>query len=310
MTTSNNVLITGGHGFLGRNTAHYFKSKGFHVYGIGRGSFSSSEKSAAGFTRWLESNITAETLSSFQISFDYIVHCAGGASVAKSFEDPEKDYFDTVSATTELLEYVRRFSSNSRLIYPSSAAVYGEHGKVQLKTSTRPQPSSPYGVNKKAAEDKCIYYRDTYNIDVVIIRFFSIYGPGLKKQLIWDAMNKFHSQDGEIEFWGTGLETRDWLYIDDAVSLIYALCNDTTPPPIINGATGTSAAIKEVLSILGSLFSIPSGQINFIGDNKAGDPSHYLADVTEADSLNWNPAVSLKEGLQQCYNSFIHSVHD
>jgi UDP-glucose 4-epimerase len=299
INASRNILVTGGHGFLGRNLVQYFSKNGFNVYGIGRGYFTETELQSIGLTQWIEADISQYNLEKFEVCFDYILHCAGGASVTTSIDNPAFDFNNTVNATLETLEFIRKKSPSCKLIYPSSAAVYGEHDNSSIAVSSPVNPASPYGFHKRMAEELCISYNKFFDVGITIIRFFSIYGPGLKKQLIWDACNKMQSASESVSFWGTGNETRDWIYISDAVELINACMNTPNCPLIINGGSGAGITIKETLSLLLEILKLDDLEIKFNGQTRSGDPLHYQAELSEHKILNWKPETSLSEGLNQ-----------
>ena len=102
------ILITGVGGFLGRHCAQYFSHKGFEVYGIGHGKYAQKEPDATGLSARYEVSITKENLLEIGLGFTTIIHCAGGSSVAKSFENPVDDYTSNVATTLEILEYIKQ----------------------------------------------------------------------------------------------------------------------------------------------------------------------------------------------------------
>ncbi|MDX2416355.1 MAG: NAD(P)-dependent oxidoreductase [Xanthomonadales bacterium] len=295
------ILITGGCGFLGRHCLLHFSQNGFEVHGIGRGHYGNE---TLPYSSWREAAITTQNLLEIGVGFEAIIHCAGGSSVAMSFDSPSIDYNNTVTTTSETLEYIRLYSPATKLVIPSSAAVYGESGTLRNSVSSPLNPSSPYGVHKKMAEDLCLAYQQFFNVDVSIIRFFSIYGPGLRKQLIWDACQKLYSAKGTVGFWGTGEETRDWLYVSDAVELIDAVISTRNPPKILNGGTGKGTTIQEVLYSLAELMGFSHELICFKGEKKTGDPSHYLADLRETKLLGWRSSIKLGDGLKRYLDWF------
>lgn len=299
-----NVLITGANGFLGRNISLFLHSKGFSVFGIGRGHFSETEKQNLGFKHWITSDISVASIRQFNTNFDYIIHCAGGASVATSINDPVEDFRNTVSATLDVLEFIRIHSPTCKLIYPSSAAVYGEHDDSEISITDALNPASPYGFHKKMAEDLCLSYNKFFMVDISIIRFFSVYGPGIKKQLIWDACNKIKDSSDTALFWGTGQETRDWIYISDAMELIYSVMLIPDSLLIVNGGSGVSTTIENTLKLLAQSLGNEAINITFNGASKTGDPCHYKANIKECSQLNWQPKVTLKEGLTAYINWF------
>lgn len=301
------VLITGGHGFLGRHLAQTFKNLGWKIIGAGRGNWQNNDPYRNYFDSWVEGNVCLELLKTLQIRPELIIHCAGGGAVSYSQSEPHGDFHKTVCSTAAVLEFARLNCPEAKLIYPSSPAVVGSHGLGLIKTTDNMNPVSSYGWHKKLAENLCEQYRNCYGLDVSIIRFFSIYGCGLRKQLLWDACQMFASGRKKIEFWGTGNETRDFIYIDDAVALVVAIVNSAKKNYLINGATGISHSIKNVLFLLRDYLGSDS-DIVFNNFEKKGDPLHYQADVSEHADLNWSAKVSLECGIQKVANWFMKEI--
>ena len=181
------ALVTGGFGFLGRAVARKLKQQGYRVVGVGHGRWANEEALAHGFDVWLTAGVSLSSLATLDEPFDLVVHCAGSGSVGYSQTNPLQDFYRTVQSTAELLEYLRLNESRALLVYPSSAGVYGAKDDRPIKESDTPNPISPYGYHKRIAEDLLASYSRNYGTRVAIVRFFSIYGPGLTKQLLWDA---------------------------------------------------------------------------------------------------------------------------
>lgn len=302
------ALITGGSGFLGRYVSRELHRKGFKVIAIGHGIVSPSFKEKWGIHEWHQKSINLESLKETGEDFDLIVHCAGSGSVGRSFEEPYIDFQRTVECTSSVLEFARLFSKSSRLIYPSSPAVQGIHDSSPFVETDICNPVSPYGTHKKMAEDLCTSYTKHFGIDIVVIRFFSIYGPWLKKQLIWDACNKIVSAEQKVEFWGTGNETRDWIHVEDAAGFIGFLGSMPDPPSIINGASGKSYTIRETLLLLRRVLG-SSVEIEFNMSVRQGDPKFYLANMSRSKSLGWSPSISFEDGLSD-YCSWFKSFRN
>jgi UDP-glucose 4-epimerase len=289
------VLITGGFGFLGRANALRFKGEGWRVVGIGRGRWAPEEASARGFDRWLDAGVSMSSLMTLDERFDLVVHCAGNGSVGYSLSNPLQDFYKTVQGTADLLEYLRVTASQALVIYPSSAGVYGAKDDAPIRESDPPNPISPYGFHKKIAEDLLTSYSRSYGIRVAIIRFFSIYGPGLTKQLLWDASSRLRGS-GPAVFWGTGDETRDWIHCDDAAALVMQVARTHEPFTLINGAGGRRVTVRETLSLLKAALGVDR-PIEFNGVVREGDPRFYFADTSRATALGWRPRVELADGL-------------
>lgn len=292
------ILITGAKGFLGSNLTKHFKSLGYETYGIGHGGFSIEESKHIGLDYWETNDITIEAILRFGQKFDVIIHCGGSGSVSFSVNNPYEDFKKTVDGTLEVLEYIRVHNSNAHLIYPSSPAVQGEHPDIPIKEDYVGKPVSPYGYHKKIAEDLCQSYSEKFNLKISIIRLFSVYGIGLKKQLLWDACNKITNSKKRVEFWGTGEETRDFIHINDVTKLIEKTLLISNKFIILNGGSGTRYTI---LSIIYEIKNGLNKETEVIFNNKIdiGNPSYYWADISRSKSLSWTPKILLKDGIKE-----------
>lgn len=294
------VFITGAAGFLGRYTCRTFANAGWQVYGLGFGYWEQSEYSEWGLTAWLEGEVnTTNLLSLYEQAGtpDVIVHCAGGSSVGFSNIEPGKDFLWTVASLSTVLEFMRLYSPKARMIYPSSAAVYGIQQEKLLSEKLPPQPHSQYGIHKHIAEQLIASYTKNFHIDAIAIRFFSLYGAGLRKQLLWDACQKISNN---FLFGGTGNEIRDFLYITDAASLLLhtATIKNIDDNKIINGGTGIGTSVEQILSLLAKNFNTEISP-KFSGEVRVGDPQHLVADTEKAKLIKWIPKINLDQGLQE-----------
>lgn len=290
------VLVTGAHGFIGRYVARHYFSQKWKVVGIGHGQWSKNEWEEWGLERWHESDVTISSLAALNDTPDVIVHCAGSGSVGFSLEYPVEDFMRTVLTTQAVLEYIRGYSPASKMILPSSAAVYGASVQLPISETSSLNPISPYGVHKKISEEICEMYVAQYGVSVAIIRLFSVYGAGLHKQLLWDACRKL--ENGNNSFYGTGEETRDWVHVEDIASLLYLAHNRADNScPIVNGASGVDVSTREVLALLFKYYGMQEAP-SFIGNRPNGDPQHYKADISLAERWGWKTKVSLDQGIK------------
>lgn len=290
------IIITGAAGFLGTYLARHFNKLGWKVFGIGHGKPNDEDENI--YEAFISADITLENLCKFDIVPDVVVHAAGGSSVALSVQNPLNDFLKTVSSIAHVLEFIRLKAQNAKLVYLSSAAVYGAHSDSKIKLATHKIPVSPYGFHKHLAEELCFSYGKSYDIKFTIVRFFSVYGEGLKKQLLWDTVNKFRGTDQVVEFWGTGEETRDWIYINDAVDLVYTVTESTYDLQLINGAASGRVTVRKVIELVKQVMSAEAW-IRFNHKEKIGDPKYYWADVDVYNQLGWAPKISLSEGISK-----------
>jgi UDP-glucose 4-epimerase len=293
------ILVTGGYGFLGRAVAQRFKREGCRVCGIGRGRWAPEEARRDGFDFWLDAGVAVSSLMTFDEQFDTVIHCAGNGSVGYSVTHPLQDFYKTVQGTVELLEYLRLKGSGALVVYPSSAGVYGAKEDRPIRENDSLNPISPYGYHKRMVENLLELHSRTYGIRAAVIRFFSIYGPGLTKQLLWDACGKLidYKSPEPAVFWGTGEETRDWINSRDAAELIFALSQSTQVYTVLNGASGKRVTVRDTLQLLKNALNSPV-EIAFNGLVREGDPRFYHADISRAEGLGWRPSVSFSDGIR------------
>jgi UDP-glucose 4-epimerase len=291
------ILITGAKGFLGSNASRYFKNLGYQTYGIGHGGLSVEESQKIGLDYWKKDDVSIESILEFNQSFDLIVHCGGSGSVGFSIEYPYDDFKKTVDGTLEVLEYMRLYNKDAHLIYPSSPAVQGEHPNSPIKECYVGKPASPYGYHKKISEDLCQSYSEKYGLKVSVIRLFSVYGEGLKKQLLWDAYKKIQDADSEVLFWGTGEETRDFIHVNDVLSIITKLLKTDSKFVILNGGTGLKYTIKDVVEMIRDLVN-PDVNIGFNKEVNIGNPIYYWADLEKLEKYNFKADIKLEYGIK------------
>ena len=300
------ILITGTYGFLGRFLANKFSKLGAKIYGIGHGELSSKELVDNGISKYICSDLNISTLKETCERPNKIIHCASSASVPYSVFYPKEDFERNVNSTLAVLEFMRLYARDAKLVIPSSAAVYGQKEKIPISVNAKINPVSPYGNSKRISEMLSKFYGNHFKLKISIIRFFSLYGPGLKKQLLWDACKKVVL--GNHTYHGTGLETRDWIYIEDAASLILlALENASVSMPIFNGGTGEAIPIKELLEFLYKELGI-NIKPTFSGVVREGDPLYFEADIKESLELGWKPNTLWRDGVLE-YARWFKSIH-
>lgn len=292
------VVVLGAAGFIGRHAARLFSLRGYTVLGLGHGPWEKGEWELWGLSEWQSADITESSLDLLVGSrkISAIVHCAGSGAVSFSYHNPFDDFTRAVLSTASILEWIRRRGGrNCRFVFLSSAAVYGDQGPINLNEDSPISPISPYGHHKLAAETLCKSYAKSFNIPVSIVRLFSVYGEGLQKQLLWDALNKF--SNGQSTFWGSGEELRDWIHVQDAVELIVASATAVQDDFVIYNGGSHVASIRDVLIELARACksNLP---IIFNGVIDTGNPYSLCADTSLAvRALGWSPMMTLESGI-------------
>ena len=297
------ILITGAHGFIGQHLAGTLAQQGHTVIGLGHGTWPDAEAAGCGVTRWLNGDISSSNLHALQAAHgrpETIFHLAGGASVGAAVAHPREDFFRTVATTVELLEWLRQESPQTRLVAVSSAAVYGAGHEGPIAENAVLRPYSPYGHHKLMMESLCRSYGATYGLKAVVARLFSVYGRGLRKQLLWDLCSKLESGGGSVELGGSGNELRDWTDVRDVVlALAQAAPLAEADTPTLNVGSGVATSVRQIAEHLMAAWSgstAPRG-LAFSGRSRAGDPFSLQADATRLDALGFNWQVPVAQGL-------------
>jgi len=302
------ILITGAKGFLGSYTSKYFKASGYETYGIGHNTFSDLDNKTKEIDYWIKDDVSMKAILEFKKSFDVIIHCAGSGSVNYSFEHTNEDFEKTVDGTLAVLEYMKLYNPKAQLIYPSSPAVQGEHPDKPIKEEYIGKPASPYGYHKKIVEDLCQNYSKEFGLNISIVRLFSVYGNGLKKQLLWDACNKINNAQDQVDFWGTGEETRDFIHISDVMSLFDILLRQKNKYLLINGGNGTRHTVRKVVEMIRNLIG-SKVHINFNNKVNRGNPIYYWADTQKLENYGFNAKKNLNQELKN-YVEWVKSLND
>jgi UDP-glucose 4-epimerase len=294
------VWIVGAKGFLGRHVARRFNADGHRVIGIGRSEWDADQRHLWGVGEWSGVGIEAATLNSLSDQYgrpDLVVHAAGSPSIARSLDDPFADFFDTTASVAQILAFLCRRAPDAPLVLSSSAAVYGTHGPSPIPETSPLLPVSPYGSHKRYAEELCLLAAQRYGLRYAIIRFFSLYGPELRKQILWDLGRRVIGNPPVIELFGTGEETRDYVFIEDAVELI-SVCSAAASREslIVNGGTGSATRIRDLASAVVRVLGRRT-DVQFSGATRSGDPEHYCADTSRADALGFRCCWALERGL-------------
>lgn len=290
------VIVTGAHGFIGRHVACHLSKCGWNVVGIGHGSWVSlNEQQHWGVTVWHSSDISVAALRACSVVPDAIVHCAGSGSVSFSLENPRDDFERSVNTTLNVLEYARVYIPTAMIVTLSSGGVYGEVKHLPIAEDDPLNPISPYGVHKKIVEEICNSFANHFGLSISILRLFSVYGAGLKKQLLWDACNKISR--GEHTFFGTGNELRDWIHVSDVASLVeHAISHPPVTASVYNGAGGMGVSVSDILKLLYAILG-ETAKPSFTGITKPGDPIGYVADINKAKLIEWQPRMFWEQGI-------------
>ncbi len=290
------LLIIGSKGFIGQHLFDQMTQRGNEVWGV---------DVVAEYINPDKYFLIDATNSDFSVVFqngeyDTCINCSGAASVPDSLANPIRDYALNTVNVFKILEAIRKYQPACRFINISSAAVYGNPKVLPVKEAVKLNPLSPYGFHKLQAEQICKEYWIMFHIRTCSLRIFSVYGPGLKKQLFWDLYNKVNSGN-PIFLYGTGNESRDFIYIHDLIEAIALVAeNSDFEADVINIANGKEVFIKDAVSIFFALFD-HNITYAFSGDSRRGDPLNWKADISKLKSYGYDSSIDIQTGLENYY---------
>ncbi|HTY24494.1 MAG TPA: SDR family oxidoreductase [Desulfomonilaceae bacterium] len=269
------LLITGISGFIGCSLGAYFAAKGAHIIGFSRREILSPFASENVKTNYRPAEI-ARLVRRFRP--DVIIHAAGPSSVRDSFKDPAEDFSKSVVLFHSLLEGIRMSGIRPLVIFPSSAAVYGNPASLPVSESAPLKPISPYGYHKVLCEKLAEEYAELYSIPSLVVRLFSVFGTRQKRLLVWELFDQFRNRK-EVVVEGTGNESRDYIHVDDVARLLEKLLSGVKEKYlIVNVAAGRAVSVKELAYLMKEILN--SGKpIVFQGKVRLGDPLKWQADV-------------------------------
>jgi UDP-glucose 4-epimerase len=287
MSTKPNLLLIGINGFIGSHIARLLKHQ-YQITGV------AGQKHPEIHTICVDKNAFEPKLCFKNQSYDFCINAGGSASVGWSIAHPEEDYLLNVVNTEKLLEAILDQNPDCRLIQLSSAAVYGNPEYLPVKEDHPLKPISPYGRHKMQSE-QLLSYSSVKNLN---LRIFSAYGPGLQKQLFWDVLQKT-KKGNEIALFGTGNETRDFIFIDDLVQAVNLVMKKADfDGSSINVASGKSNSISTAVDYLIEHY-YPELIVKYTASQKTGDPLHWEANISKLKSLGFEPTFNLNAGLKE-----------
>ena len=302
------IWITGAAGFIGDAVARCAVSDGYDVWGVDR--LPTHPDSAFVSERCLRGNVDAGALDGLAGRSSLpaaIIHLAGGSAVAPSFAEPAADFAATVGSTVDVLDWVRGRGLRIPVVLASSAAVYGASHKIPISETGIRAPASPYGAHKAMMEDAAFVYSRFFGIDVRVARLFSVYGAGLRKQVLWDLCQRLRLNT-RVVLGGTGREMRDFIHVQDAARAMLRLAQSESPPPVVNVATGLGISIAEVAALVSHSWASVTGNspvITFSNECRPGDPNYLVADVMGSTALGLEPSIPLARGIDEYVRWFL-----
>ena len=302
------ALVTGGAGFIGSHIVDRLLKDGHEVVVLD--DFSTGHRSNLPENNALtvvEGDISNfDTVKQCVAGVDWIFHKAAVASVPRTVNDPIGSTAVNYQGTLHLLEAARH-NNVKRMVFASSAALYGDEPTLPKVESMCPVTLSPYAVDKLASEFACGMYTKLYGVETVCLRYFNVYGPRQDPSSPYSGVisiftDKLKNKEVPTIF-GDGEQTRDFVFVSDVVEAnMKAISSEEGIGEYYNIATGNKITLNDLLKILSDIYEIEFN-VNY-GDVRQGDIKESYAVINKAISkLNWSPTVELSHGLKMLCES-------
>jgi UDP-glucose 4-epimerase len=304
-------LVTGGAGFIGSSIAEALLAKGEGVRVLD--DFSSGRREnlegLSGRIELIEGSILdADAVARAARGVEVVFHEAAIPSVARSVDAPRASVEVGVQGTTVVLD-VARHAGVRRVVFAASSAAYGDTPTLPKVETMEPRPLSPYAVSKLAAEHLMRVFAGLYGLETVSLRYFNVFGPRQDPKSEYAAViPKFVTaalRGERPQVFGDGEHTRDFCYIDNAVSanLLAATTTRKLKGEVVNVACGQRTSLNRLLSIVGELVGTKI-EARY-GPPRAGDVRDSLADIRAAhELLGYEPRVDVRQGLERTIDAF------
>jgi len=307
------ILVTGAAGFIGSHVSEFFINLGHSVIGIDNfDPFYAMEikelnleelKKSDRFKFYNTDIRNPKTLSNIfsENTVDIVIHLAAKAGVRPSIDSIEEYYDVNVNGTVSLLETMRK-NNVRKMLFASSSSIYGNNSKVPFsETDSVDNPISPYASTKKSGELLCHVYNHLYNFDITCLRFFTVFGPRQRPDLAIHKFTRLIDKGNPIPFYGDGMTSRDYTYIDDIVDGINCALNHLKGYQIFNLGESNVITLNQLVKTIEN--SLNKKAILNKLPMQPGDVIKTYADISKAKSeIGYNPKFNFQTGIMEFVN--------
>lgn len=304
------ALVTGGAGFIGSNVVKKLLTEGWKVRVIDDLSTGYAANLETLDVEFVPASITqTETINACCKGVDVVFHLAACVGRQKSIDDPVQDAHINVIGTINVLEAMKKHKV-PRIVYSSSAAIFGELQTPTIREDHPQNADSPYGVSKLAAEKMILAYAPLYNMTAVCLRYFNIYGVNQRYDLYGNVIPIFAHRlltGKPLTIYGDGHQTRDFLCVDDVAQANYLAAIRPLPTSVFNLGSGQSITINTLAHIMMEL-SQTQATLQYAPERLA-DVKHCKADIALVKKhLGFEPKVDMYQGLTEYLHWFKQTV--
>lgn len=294
------VVVTGGAGFIGYHLCLKLLENGANltIYDDLSTGRIENVKDLPKPVKFVKGDVgNFEMLESNVGEVDVIFHLAAQVSVPYSMENPAEDFKTNAYGTLNILELARK--KDARVVYASSAAVYGKPAKTPTPENSPLNPISFYGLSKLVGENYCNMYIDKYGLEASIMRIANAYGPRCHG-VIADFLLKIRKNPRQLEIIGSGLQSRDFVHVSDVVeALILSATSKEALGQTFNVGFGKTMKVIDLAKILLKMLKLKETVVTTTSKSWEGDVEIIWLDISKArEKLKWTPKTSVEEGLK------------
>lgn len=295
------ALVTGGSGFIGSNVSKMLLSKGVEVVVYDNLSSGYHENIKNLPVEFIKGDVLdRDSIKSACKGVDVVFHLAASVGRQRSIDHPQLDSEINLIGTINVLEGMRA-SGVKKIVYSSSAAIFGELQSPEIDENHPQNADSPYGVSKLAAEKMILSYADIYEITAVCLRYFNIYGVNQRYDLYGNVIPIFAHRlfAGEpLLIYGDGSQTRDFVNVYDVARANVMAGLEYPTTNVFNLGSGSSITINRLAEMMQEISGIDNG-IQYLPERKA-DVKHCKANATKVlEKMHFKAEVSLETGLKE-----------
>jgi UDP-glucose 4-epimerase len=293
------VMVTGGAGFIGFHLSKKLSSltENLTIYDdLSSGKIENVQDVPK--AKFVKGDILDTKTLLGQEKFDLIYHLAAQVVVPYSMENPLIDFDTNAKGTLCVLEKARK--DDAKLVFASSAAVYGNPSVFPTAETYGFHPFSCYGLSKVVGEEYCEMYREQYGLDIAITRFANVYGSRCHG-VIHDFMDKMLKDPNKLVIIGTGQQCRDFVHVSDVVdALVKVGTMDSANGEVYNLGYGKTISILELAKMMLTILNLQDKTVvSTTNVSWQGDVTKIWFDISKAKKeLNWNPKVSLEDNIK------------
>jgi UDP-glucose 4-epimerase len=296
------ALVTGGAGFIGSNLAALLNSRGHHVSILDNltSGYRDNLASLPG-ARFVQGDVRdAKAVDDAIKGVEVVFHLAASVGNTRAIEHPLTDSEVNVLGTLTVLEAARRHAVR-KVVFSSSAGIFGELKTLPINEDHPVEPDTPYGASKLGAEKHCLAYAKLYPLECVCLRYFNVYGVNQRYDAYGNVIPIFADRmlrGLPLKIYGDGEQTRDFVNVRDVAEANYLAGMNRGVSGAFNIASGTRVTINRLAELMGQCSGI--GVVVEHVSPRKGDVRHSLADISRAHAaIGYAPVVSLESGLTE-----------